>query len=261
MKAALIKAVKQAIVLYVSNQEGKHYSGDHKYNLEYIKNSRIPKHRKHDIERLDDFMRREEGEGADSEGQLAADVYEKLKTIKTGVKLFWLIQVGHSSKLREYIHHAIYIHDPNLFLSCKNGMAAQYKPDHAIAEETDTDSDSEEDNNDYLLRLYLKLKKDYIFLENNFTATKEKLIIAEAKNATLLDNLNKQTAAYEAVKSKLDRLIQGRKDPRIRGSLQMANLAKDMAADANKVTEIIKARSEHLPNNLPNPINVMRLVP
>lgn len=99
---------------------------------------------------------------------LANRVYTYLQNIKVGFKLFWFIQIGSQSDLRDWIYDAIKVFDPKIFNLCAtpsaenmqrfnaNNAMHQYwinfhastlstsnTATYAVVNDTDTDSDEE----------------------------------------------------------------------------------------------------------------------
>jgi hypothetical protein len=211
MRQALITAVQRAIILYVVKNEGKNYTGDHTFRLTYIKRSKnIPEHRKRDIETLNQ-MCIDSNTNNTSDIELAADIYKHLVTIKTGVMFLWLFHIGNSSVMRDLIHHALFIHDPELFLACKEGKADKYEREEEednqqeFTAKLEHTKDEQEEN---VAEQYVKLKKDNSDLQIKLQEVQKSLSTAEQKSASLADSLSKQSFANEGLRRKMDKIVQ-----------------------------------------------------
>jgi hypothetical protein len=79
----------------------------------------LEQHRQDDLQSLDNIFKKANRDNV-SALVLATRTHQYLKTIKVGFKLFWLIQIGSKSVLRDQIYHAIQIFDPNIFYLCEH---------------------------------------------------------------------------------------------------------------------------------------------
>ena len=234
MRKELIISIQRAITMYVANKEGTYYRGNYNYDLQYINNSQyIPDHRKQNIREIDDICN-QSNRNSSSQLELARSIYNYLKNIKTGWLLFWFIQVGHSSIMRDGIHQAIFVYDPKLFADCKLPAAPSATMENQINNDehqvriTITETPIPETEN--LTAQYSRIIQTNSELAQRLEATEKKLTEEKIKNAALSDSLSKQNFCNDALKRKLTVILQANGHSNAsRSEIQMASTPKKMA--------------------------------
>jgi hypothetical protein len=126
MTKSLISTIENAIVLYVSQREGSEYKGNYTFDLKYLTASTwISLDRRNNISYLANLLKQSKQDN-DSDLKLALNVYNYLKTIKTGGQFLWLTYIS-DSLMRDTINQSIFSYDPDLYSACSQGNPSLYK--------------------------------------------------------------------------------------------------------------------------------------
>ena len=206
MKEELVKAIQDAIVLYVAHQEKNRYQGHFSFDLTYIQKSRyVPLRRKQDIAEIHRILSHPH---VKDEVELADYIWRYLSTIYTGFSIWFIHFETGNSVLRTNIHHAIFRYDPLLFRACKEGQIKKF----ALAQRKPFSSSVSEQINEMshpqLIKLYTNLMEENRTLKIEITSLKADLAKLTVEKLALEKMLQQALEANETLKNKVKRILE-----------------------------------------------------